>query len=325
MLQTHNEKKKLLCLLQSDRNDILWLKAVAMTRKSVPEVIQRCVCQQNLLSSDPQEIIKKLRMQYLLEPCLNIYCGYPQPLWYNGYHHSNYEIWDAIIAEVLKGDTLDRSFTIALREFLDNEYNRWDRFEKTRDSIWDSILSTSEKRGKTFFWLLQISCSQNQTNKVVWEKYFNMCDISEKLTAYQEIANHIESLEYYQDGSGGILDLFDKKIIFEYTYPLLDCDNAIKKFCDFILTLNNFKDEMNQKSRQQELHTIFITGIQSFYEKMPPRMQLTNVIVKATMKYINYADREINNILEKRRQQLIKIASVKRELFDDEYSLSNWN
>ena len=320
------EKELFFSLLQSERNDILWLKAVALTRRFVPEAVQYCVCKEDLLSKDAKEIVKKLRTEHLLEPCLNIHCGYPQPLWWNGYHHSNCELWDAIISEVLREDILDQSYEISLREFVDNEYNYDDRFERTRGLIWDNILSTKQKRDRTFSWLLQISCSHNQTNRDIWDKYFRACDISEKAAAYHGIADHIEALEY-QNAPDGILNLFDQDEIFEFIYPLLEYDKLIKDFCNCIIAMGatEFNGEIIGRSLQEKISSTFISTIQTLYDKTPPRMQLTNEIVLRTTKRINLTDKRINNILEERRLQLIDIACKDKHALDDQYDLSNWN
>lgn len=54
-------------------------------------------------------------------------------------------------------------------------------------------------------------------------------------------------------------------------------------------------------------------------------MQLTNLIIRNTMKKINFSDKNINELLEKRRQQLIDIGRKKRQELDDQYHLENWN
>lgn len=321
-ITTTNEKGQFIRLLESDRNDIIWVKAVALTRKVVPEDIQNSICEEVILHKSTDIIVKVLRNKKLLESCLNVHCGYPQPLWLNGYHHSNCKIWDEIILEVIKGNEIDKAFEIALREFIDCEYNYEDRFEKKRSLIWDSILLTIEKRSRFFLRLHQISCKNTQTNKGIWDKYFKKASQKEKKEAYIKIADYIEALEYNQSVERGILDLFERKMIFEEIYPLLKDDNIIKDLCECIYKVSQYFIA-NQ---------YFISNCNSFkefiekiYIESPPNMQLTNLIIRNTMKKINFSDKNINELLEKRRQQLIDIGRKKRQELDDQYHLENWN
>lgn len=323
---TPKEKESFFSLLQSERNDVLWLNAVALTRMSVPKDVQCCIFKEELLSKEVAEIVKKLRSEHLLEPCLNVYCGYPQPLWWNGYHHCNHDVWDTIISEVLSEDILDQSYDISLREFLDDEYNYGHRFYRSGELIWVNVLSTKHKRDETFSRLLQISCTQNQSNRTVWGKYFCACDASEKAEAYHRITDHIEAIEY-QNKPNGIFNLFDKGDIIEFIYPLLESDKLIKDFCEYIIAMYSARTTHKaiDNLSQDEIGSRFTEAIQTLYAKSPPRVQLTNKIVLSTMKRINLADTRIESILEERRKQLIDIAYKDEQAFDDEYNLSNWN
>jgi len=317
-ITTTNEKDLFIRLLESDRNDIIWVKAVALTRKVVPEDIQDSICEEVILHKSTDIIVKVLRNKKLLEPCLNVHCGYPQPLWYNGYHHSNYKIWDEIISEVITGNEIDNAFEIALREFIYCEYHHNNRFEKMRDSIWNSILSTVEKRRKFFERLLQISCTSSNANKELWDRYFQFSSKEEKIEAYKEIASFIETLEANNNGGKGILRLFGKEIIFDEVYPLLKDDNNIKELCD-----NFYK--VSQYSIPNEGYNFFKEFIGKIYTESPPHMQLTNLIVSKTMKVISLIDESINELLENRREQLIEIGNKQCDELDDQYDLENWN
>lgn len=64
---------------------------------------------------------------------------------------------------------------------------------------------------------------------------------------------------------------------------------------------------------QKQIHETFLTAIQTLYNKTPPRMQLTNRIAQVTMERINLTNESINEILEKRRRQLIDIVHEKEQ------------
>lgn len=325
-ITTTNEKEQFIKLLRSDRNDVIWIKAVALTRKTVFKDIQECICREIVFDESVDKIVKVLRDLKLLEPCLNVYCGYPQPLEWNGYSHSNYNynVWDEIISEVIKGDEIDKAFEIALREFISCEYHKENRFEKMRDSIWDSILSTIEKRKSFFKRLHRISCTSFNTNKELWDRYFKFSSQEEKIEAYKEIASFIEALEYfnnYNNRGKGILEIFGGKIIFDELYPLLQSDNEIKSICDDILKICKYSN-IDEK---YEFFKAYGKIIEEIYDKLPPRMQLTNFIVRNTMKEIKFTDNRISQILEKRQEELDEISKKQRKELNDNYDLENWN
>ena len=322
---TQKERQKVNSLFLSNRNDMIWIKAVALARGSVPVEVQSCILNDNIFNKSTGEIVAILRNIHLLEYCINVHCGYPQPLWWNGYHHSNNEVWDTIISEVLKGDILDQSFEISLRKFVDCEYNYEQRFAKLSDEIWNSILSNQQKREHTFSWLIKVSATQMQTNKKLWGRYFNACSSQEKNVAYRKIVDFIEALQYYQDGDAGILKLFDKSIVFEHIYPLLESDMLIKKTCELALISKDNVPKFMEESFKQKNHSWFENAMEALYKKNPPRMSLTNVIVKRTMKEIALSSKPLDEILEERRCALIDAVDDKRELLNDHYDLANWN
>jgi len=323
------ENQKVNELFLSKRNDVIWIKAVALTRRFVPIEIQNCLFKENIFSKSISEIVIILRKSHLLEYCLNVHCGYPQPLWWNGYHHSNYEVWDMVISEVLKGEILDQSFEISLREFIDCEYNHGHRFAKVGSEIWNSLLCNQHKRERTFFLLIKVSSTQVQTNKELWDKYFSSVNNQEQEIAYTKIADFIEALEYYQNGDDGILDQFDNVTIFEHIYPLLKSDLLIKNICETTLMFHDetmdYLEESAKQEKLQKNHQMLETWITFLYEQNPPRMQLTNFIVKYTMRKVHLVSKQLEEILEKRRHVLIDIAHEKGQLLDDHYDLANWN
>ena len=185
------------------------------------------------------------------------------------------------------------------------------------------ILSDKKKRENTLLELIKVSATQIQTNKELWEKYLDSCNPQEKNIAYQKIADFIEPLEYYQNGGAGILELFEKDIIFNHVYPLLQADTIILSICELTNQLQNKPDWVIEETEEKPCD-FFETSITTMYDKYPPQMQLTNVIVKSIMKKINLTSKKIDEILEKRRHSLIDIAHDKSNALDDQYDLDNW-
>ncbi len=117
--------------------------------------------------------------------------------------------------------------------------------------------------------------------------------------------------------------MFEKDIIFDHIYPLLKADTIILSICELTKQLQNKPDWIIEETEEKTCD-FFETSITTMYDKYPPHMQLTNVIVKSVMKKINLNSEQLNKILEERRRTLIDIAHSKSESLDDQYDLNNW-
>jgi hypothetical protein len=164
---SENERKLVSDLLLSDRIDINWIQAVALNRESIPREVQLQILGDSIEDRDIERIVDILIEKNIIEQCLNVHCGYPQPLWWNGYHHCNYELWDAVIVEVMRRNIFNnRVFDIALREFIHILYNK---NEKRIDNLYNiyitHLLSSEEKRKLAFERLLFETVTDNQSNK----------------------------------------------------------------------------------------------------------------------------------------------------------------
>ncbi|WP_027937315.1 ATP-binding protein [Anaeroarcus burkinensis] len=325
------EKEVLISVLDSHRIDIKWLKAVSLTCAIAPKELQTSILGQEIFNKTTAEIVLALRNHGLLEECINVYCGFPQPLWRNGYHHSDYEQWDRIIVAILNGEFVDRTFEISLREFIDCQYNSRQRFNAFCERLWECLLNNDEKRGKTFERLLYVTISQSQTNKSLWDKYWEKATPEERESNYDSLVSVIELIEYYQEGENGILDLFEEELVFSNLYPRLENDEIIKKLCDiyliFYLKTKNadFLEAEYQLEQLEKIKATFENGIKVIYQTKPPRMRLTNLIVKFTMCELEFASEQILRLLEKRRSELLDSKKECKVTCDYEYTLKNWN
>lgn len=314
---TDQERKVVKCLLATSREDIKWIKAIVLTRKQVPDELQTLILNGRSTSNNT-ELLEALRTEGLLEQCLNVYCGYPQPLWTNGYHHSAKEKWIELIEEELIADknTCGMAFHVALREIVQCEYY----CEKYNEKIWDTLLLDPQKRIAVFEQLLQATVTINQKNKSIWEKYFNCCDDTEIKQSCKKIADVIEAVEYHQDR--GCLDLFSNDIINKYIYPLLTTDEMLKVLCQTTKHMVWLLKQVNESI--EEICCKFESKVLDIYRKHPPRMKRTSLIVSDTMEYLRITSKDINEQLEICRCTLIDYACSQAKGFEDEYSLENW-
>jgi hypothetical protein len=86
---TKNERSSVLSLLNGNRVDRSWLRAACITRKCVPDLLQRAILgNRRSLSVSPTRLIDKTDST-LLGAAVSVYCGNPDyPFWFLGTHHS---------------------------------------------------------------------------------------------------------------------------------------------------------------------------------------------------------------------------------------------
>ncbi|SCX44434.1 hypothetical protein [Variovorax sp. EL159] len=95
------ERRSVLAVLSSDRADVAWLRAAAVTRREVPAEVQQVVLgAEDALSWAPDRLIKHIPDR-LLVACTFLHCGSPQPLWYLGKHHRS-EVWAEVVSHIAR-------------------------------------------------------------------------------------------------------------------------------------------------------------------------------------------------------------------------------
>ncbi|WP_161566527.1 hypothetical protein, partial [Paraclostridium sordellii] len=308
-----SEKQVLLNIYKSKRKDIKWIKAVSLNIENIPHDIQVEILGQIIDDKNTSDIVDILIQKDLLEQCLNIYCGYPQPLWWNGLHHTNKKLWDGIIVEVLKRDKFDKSYDIALRELIDLLYNHNERRIGNIYEIYeDTLLKDYKKRSLVFERLMYITATQNQSNKKLWDLLFEYSSQNEADFYYDRIVEDIEVIQYYQYGHGDLLKLFDKENVFNKIYPRLDNDNKIIK----LIRRFSVKKDLNKEEFEKLL-------INEFRENCP-RLFLSNRIVENTAKKLNIKSYELKNLIEKNRKRLLDVTVELIKKYNDDYDLDNW-
>lgn len=112
---TTDEHSSVVALLSGDRVDRSWLRAACITRKDVPDLLQRTILgREGHLSVSPTRLIDEMNSA-LLAAAVSVYCGNPDyPFWFLGTHHSEGPFGEIVRTLGLKPDhTL---FELALHE-----------------------------------------------------------------------------------------------------------------------------------------------------------------------------------------------------------------
>ena len=268
---TDEERKDICEYLKNEmRGDMKWIQAVALTRKNVTKDIQIAITGNVFLDKEQKKIIDTLNEKNILTECLHIFCGFPQPLWFNGYHHSGkYSLWDGVMMEVLKKDIVDENYNISLREMIDELYNNNDhRFVNGYD-VYKEMLSDEEKRKQIFERLAYTSVTQNQDNKKMWDELLQACSEEEKKQYFLIISNFIEMVEYENMGYNGLLCEYELKDIVHYILPCFSSDQSIYKLSDAMLLMYRNIQEM-EVDESKKVKQLYETMVQETYKNDPP-------------------------------------------------------
>lgn len=330
---TDEERKDICEYLKNEmRGDMKWIQAVALTRKNVTKDIQIAITGNVFLDKEPKKIIDTLNEKNILTECLHIFCGFPQPLWFNGYHHSGkYSLWDGVMMEVLKKDIVDENYNISLREMIDELYNNNDhRFVNGYD-VYKEMLSDEEKRKQIFERLAYTSVTQNQDNKKMWDELLQACSEEEKKQYFLIISNFIEMVEYENIGYNGLLCEYELKDIVHYILPCFSSDQSIYKLSDAMLLMYRNIQEM-EVDESKKVKQLYETMVQETYKNDPPRLLFTNKIVNYTCKEMGGVSDVMQKVLEKNKKDFWDRYERVKETFEsncplkirEEYRLENW-
>lgn len=330
---TDEERKDICEYLKNEmRGDMKWIQAVALTRKNVTKDIQIAITGNVFLDKEPKKIIDTLNEKNILTECLHIFCGFPQPLWFNGYHHSGkYSLWDGVMMEVLKKDIVDENYNISLREMIDELYNNNDhRFVNGYD-VYKEMLSDEEKRKQIFERLAYTSVTQNQDNKKMWDELLQACSEEEKKQYFLIISNFIEMVEYENMGYNGLLCEYELKDIVHYILPCFSSDQSIYKLSDAMLLMYRNIQEI-EVDESKKVKQLYETMVQETYKNDPPRLLFTNKIVNYTCKEMGGVSDVMQKVLEKNKKDFWDRYERVKETFEsncplkirEEYRLENW-
>jgi hypothetical protein len=119
---TEDEHASVLALLNGDRVDRWWLRAACITRKDVPDLLQRTILGGKArLSASPKRLIDEMDSA-LLAAAVSVYCGNPDyPFWFLGTHHSGGQFGGIVRALGLQPD--HALFELAFHEAVRSKDN----------------------------------------------------------------------------------------------------------------------------------------------------------------------------------------------------------
>ncbi|MCM3341613.1 hypothetical protein M3650_24055 [Paenibacillus sp. MER TA 81-3] len=319
---SEREQGKIFSLLQSQRIDLQWLKAVSLTRSIVPtEILTIILGEENksVLVEDVDSIIEKFPPALLVD-CIRVYAGHPQPLWWLGYHHARLTRWPEILLKLIELPE-HPAFTVAIKNFVD-KFIMGDFKDEIRSKvvdIWSELVKSNDDDViNLLFNTLRMECItyNGPDSQDLWIVFFRNIDQGKKGHFLSNIVEEIEAYSYFND----LDEIFGKEIFFEQILPRVQVDYTI-------VNLVIYARKMIQGVENSELVQATYDCLLNFYIEDKPRLKLTNRIVKNFLrKFFNDigSENELLTLIEQaEKQRSNKGREVKENLYDH-YDLDNW-
>lgn len=325
-----------------ERLDKKWICAVALTRKRVPDEIKSAITKEIYNENDYRHIMELADQANILEECVCVYNGFPQPLWYNGYHHEGTPaIWNNIMLEIIKGEKESKVYYLALMELVDGLYSKSGFFSGEYD-LYRKIVSTKVGRERIFNYLL-CTLTKVDENKKMWDIFFEFASEEEKSKYFKILCEYIELLEEKHMGYKGLCEEFEEKNIQKYIIPQFSHDKLI---IDFLRTIYRLKLEIEKGKDAQfikiremtedkidEVNRMYCEMVTEFYKMSFPKLLYTNEIVKYTMEMLNIKCEDIEQLLKEAKEDFWKrYKNTKKkyrinfeEKYEKRFAIENWN
>ena len=304
------EKEYILNVIKSERKDIQWLKAIALTRKYVPLEIQELLLEGlNFDNYSAEEILRSVP-ETLIHDCLRVYHGYIGSL------STNNSFWENINLSLLKKPE-HHSFNLVIREWTYKMANGSyiDNDEQKNMEEWRLICSheKEEVRETAFSYLLQWSSKIVGVNgRNLWIIFFE--ENYDKLNEY--IERIVGSIAPIEDRNKSLGKVFGDKDFFGKILPKINPDYAIM---GGILAIE--KLELGKNDTYDLIHLL----IKEYYKIKLPKLLATNNFVENTFKNLGLEiDEEIRELIDQSLKEIQISEDSQYKKYKDHYELENW-
>lgn len=323
-----NTEKKNVCvfLVENNREDFKWIKALAIIQNENLLEIQKAVFGEEIWNKSVEDIVDILEKQEILEEVLSIQFEFPAILSQYGYaNYENRSKWNRIMLEVIKRKKHDNSYYIALREWIHGLYHKVWKENSDEMRFYKRYVQDDNER-MFVFERLAFTALSNQDNKLMWDILLEASSEEQKVQYFSTISGFVELMEYWNDSYGGLFAEFCWKDIATYLLPHLPDDEML-----YAIYIHFHKLSETDREQQKIFFSILFLQV---YRKNPPRLSLTTQVVEKIIADYGIKSPDLNIAIsdwkKNRRKRQISIKHEFREacplkINDDNWKLRNWN
>lgn len=306
------EKKAIVTILNSERPDARWLKAIAITRSTViPEIQQSLLGKPDFLQQAPNVIIRDLDPQ-LLDDALHVYAGKPQPLWWYALQHSGGDVWLSVIKHIISSE-YEPFFESCLKEMLGDVINGASKDWQDGQQLWRELYKNTKQPDRLAATLIEATAGSNFSEDQAVELWSAMIECYRKANNLPAllamVADKAESLQHYDD-----MDIYHiLKPVFNEFLDFLPADRGI-----ILLAQNLEKDDFEPALVDAEVDKIMTAA-----RAIPVKLKLSFRELKEVLKpkISQYPSLARLNDLE---DHIDEIRDQQEEEMDDHYELPAW-
>lgn len=304
-----SEREQIKYLLNSERIDLRWIKAVLLNSNPVPAEIAFSIFGDDIIFKDGIDSILAKFSDNLLVDCLKVYCGEPYPL-SRLEMHLNISFWSNVIRKILLSEE-HCAFKICLDDFLSNcvtcgFVDDW----KDGKQVWKEVCErTKNKKGLTNSLIYHTSniTYEYEATKDLWTvliiSYRNEQKESEIISLIVENIEMLQQSSSYND----IFKIFDHSFILDKIVPKLIPDGfliyVLNQFCSNTLASDEEKTAMlSLMIKRISDKKIRFLGTFYFIEKLEEK-DIPVSIIEKLKSLPNSIDEIGKKELEKRRKE----------------------
>lgn len=308
----HQERARVLEVLQSERSDVRWLKAISLTREEVsPEICLLLLGDADALALPlaVTELISKIDSGLLMD-CIDVY-GADRREYYNLVGKSKDYRWPCVVLELLKYPEYP-AFPAALAYALKRVINAYES-ESFKESVLQACINICKNGPKSavqlmvkiiLHWTVRVTGAKSRE---LWEILYENFEEKETEEITAKLADVIEAISINGDSP--------HELIGARAYSLLlDHYLSSDKIIWFLYQNNGFGREG------------IVKILDLLFMQEPPRVHLSYQIVEAQFRHKE--DEGVSDFLikvEELRRQLIHTASgYKNGVFYCEEPLEGW-
>ncbi len=297
------ERKEVLETIRQPSVDQRWVQAAALTVRNPPWDIIEFILGDAAVLLLPEGAILERFPPELLEACLSMHTGHPQPLGWIGLHHRASELWEPLLLWIARNPRRVL-FDLAIRELLLNASNRDE--ESGRLDIWRELAQKADvatcKRlfGHLLRWTARITAVPFQA---YWEVLLQSPEAEQLLPSwYETIFEALHDIEEFDN-----LNLFLRLPGF--------LEALLERFPEDLAMLEIVDRPLTPAGRELLMEQ---------YENNPPKLlRVHDKVLSVLGGDLNSPDPIVQKVVQVRREWF-KQKSWDNDPWDDHYKIQDW-